>query len=83
MSPKEKHIPDDAQRTSVCLTIEEKAAIRWISDVRTTMENNGIGWTLWDYADVFGIVKNPDSTALTGRSIEPAAETALGLTKQP
>lgn len=34
MSPREKHIPDDAQRTSVCLTAEERAAIRWVSEVR-------------------------------------------------
>jgi hypothetical protein len=34
MSPREKHIPDDAQRTSVCLTAEQRAAIRWISEAR-------------------------------------------------
>jgi len=34
MSPREKHIPDDAQRTSVCLTAEDRAAIRWINEVR-------------------------------------------------
>lgn len=34
MSPREKHIPDDAQRTSVCLTAEERAAIHWIDEVR-------------------------------------------------
>ena len=34
MSPREKHVPDDAHRTSVCLTAEERAAIRWISEVR-------------------------------------------------
>lgn len=34
MSPREKHIPDDAQRTTVCLTAEDRAAIRWISEVR-------------------------------------------------
>lgn len=34
MSPREKHIPDDALRTSVCLTAEDRAAIRWISDTR-------------------------------------------------
>jgi hypothetical protein len=34
MSPREKHIPDDAQRTSVCLTAEDRAAIRWIGEVR-------------------------------------------------
>jgi hypothetical protein len=34
MSPREKHVPDDAQRTSVCLTAEDRAAIRWISETR-------------------------------------------------
>jgi hypothetical protein len=34
MSPREKHIPDDAQRTSVSLTAEDRAAIRWVSEVR-------------------------------------------------
>jgi hypothetical protein len=34
MSPREKHIPDDAHRTSVCLTAGDRTAIRWISEVR-------------------------------------------------
>jgi hypothetical protein len=34
MSPREKHIPDEAQRTSVCLTAEDRAAIRWIGEIR-------------------------------------------------
>jgi len=34
MSPREKHIPDDAQRTSVSLTTEEREAIHWIKQVR-------------------------------------------------
>ena len=34
MSPREKHIPDNAQRTSVCLTVEDRAAIYWISQAR-------------------------------------------------
>ncbi len=34
MSPREKHIPVDARPTTVALTAEERAAIRWISDVR-------------------------------------------------
>src|SRR5690242_11855097 len=32
--PKEKHIPDDAGRTSVCFTAEDRAAIRWIAEIR-------------------------------------------------
>ena len=34
MSPREKHIPDEAQRTTVCLTAEDRTAIRWINEVR-------------------------------------------------
>lgn len=34
MSPKEKHVPDDALRTSVCFTAEDRAAIHWISEVQ-------------------------------------------------
>jgi hypothetical protein len=39
MSPREKHIPDDAHRTSVCLTAEDRAAVRWISEVRRGKKN--------------------------------------------
>lgn len=40
MSPRAKHIPEDAHRTSVCLTAEDRAAIRWISEVRRAKKNN-------------------------------------------
>lgn len=40
MSPRAKHIPDEAQRTSVCLTAEDRAAIRWIIEVRKAGRNN-------------------------------------------
>ncbi len=39
MSPREKHIPNDAHRTSVCLTAEDRAAIRWISEIRRAKKN--------------------------------------------
>ena len=34
MSPREKHIPDDAKRTTVGLTPEDSAAIHWIGQSR-------------------------------------------------
>ena len=34
MSPREKHVPDDAKKTTVALTAEESAAIHWISQSR-------------------------------------------------
>ena len=55
MSPKEKHIPDDAERTSVCFTLEDQAAIRWIRDVRKrernkrTTINDIVVDALWDF----------------------------------
>lgn len=57
MSPREKHVPDDAQRTSVCFTAEDRAAIRWISEVRRskkskrTTTNDIVVDALWYYLD--------------------------------
>jgi hypothetical protein len=34
MSPREKHVPNDAVRTTVGLTAQDRAAINWISTVR-------------------------------------------------
>lgn len=42
MSPREKHVSDDAHRTSVCLTAEDRAAIRWIGEVRRAHKNRRI-----------------------------------------
>ena len=39
MSPREKHIPDDAVRTTVSLTAEERAAVNWISTARHGVKN--------------------------------------------
>jgi endoglucanase len=33
---------------------------RWILDVRTALEANGIGWTMWDYRGGFGVVHKQD-----------------------
>ncbi len=34
MSPRAKHIPDNAHRTTICLTDEEQAAVNWIKAAR-------------------------------------------------
>src|SRR5450432_2305272 len=39
MSPREKHIPDDAKKTTVGLTPEESAAINWIAQSRRIKKN--------------------------------------------
>jgi uncharacterized protein (DUF2252 family) len=57
VSPREKHIPDNAQRTSVSLTAEERAAIRWIEEVRRakkdkrTTTNDILVDALWYFLD--------------------------------
>jgi hypothetical protein len=57
VSPREKHVPDDASRTSVCLTAEERAAIRWISEVRRakkdkrTTTNDILVDALWHFLE--------------------------------
>lgn len=28
---------------------------RWLYDTRSALENSAIGWTVWDYADLFGV----------------------------
>jgi endoglucanase len=57
---------------------EDRAA--WISDVRTTLEKYGIGWTMWDYSGGFGVV-----TKEQGQAALPDAVTvkALGRTMPP
>jgi hypothetical protein len=57
MSPREKHVPDSAQRTSVCFTAEDRAAIHWIREVRRgtkskrTTINDIIVDALWHYLE--------------------------------
>jgi endoglucanase len=49
-------------------TPEDRAA--WVHDVRTALEKDGIGWTMWDYAGGFSVVtrengvSTPDAVTL-------------------
>jgi len=59
-----------AQRRGVPLICNEFGVYRaysdpgdrdaWIHDVRTALERNGIGWTMWDYSGSFGVVTKND-----------------------
>jgi endoglucanase len=58
---------------------EPASRYRWIGDVRRSLESMGIGWTLWDYTDIFGITVESHQKGRRGnRRIEPAALEALG-----
>lgn len=76
--------------------IDPASRYRWIGDVRRALEKHGIGWTIYDYADVFGITtpvgetrfeKGDGSITLVDpahgdRRVDPGAIAALEL-RQP
>jgi len=41
---------------------QDRAA--WLRDVRTALEHDGIGWTMWDYSGSFGVVMKKDGKAV-------------------
>ena len=44
--------------------VDPASRYQWIADARKALEASGIGWTLWDYTDLFGITK------LTGDTVK-------------
>jgi endoglucanase len=60
---------------------DPQSRYRWLRDVRTTMENSGFGWTVWDFSDAFGITKSVGQKTQTKREIEPAALEAFNLSR--
>lgn len=60
--------------------VDPGSRYRWMADVRGAAEANGLGWTLWDYTDIFGITAESAQPGRTdARTVEPAAVRALGL----
>ncbi|HLI04512.1 MAG TPA: cellulase family glycosylhydrolase [Terracidiphilus sp.] len=49
---------------------------RWIHDVRTALEADGIGWAMWDYRGGFGVVHKQDGQPAV---VDEAIAKALGL----
>jgi len=52
--------------------------MNWLRDVRTALEADGIGWTMWDYRGDFGVVSKRDGEPA---QVDPAVVDALGLKK--
>jgi aryl-phospho-beta-D-glucosidase BglC (GH1 family) len=80
-----KQAAEWAQRRGVPLVCNEFGVYReytdpadrdaWLHDVRTALEHNGIGWTMWDYSGSFGVVTKKDGKTL----VDEGALRALGL----
>jgi aryl-phospho-beta-D-glucosidase BglC (GH1 family) len=58
--------------------IDPASRMNWIRDVRTALEADGIGWTMWDYRGGFGVVWKQDGQPA---KVDPAVVEALGLKK--
>jgi endoglucanase len=78
-----------AKRWNVAVTCNEfgvyrkaqpEARAAWIKDVRTALEKNGIGWTMWDYSGGFGVVTKTNGQPA---SADEATVKALGLSMPP
>ena len=41
--------------------VDPQSRTNWIRDVRTALERDGIGWTMWDYRGGFGVVYKQDN----------------------
>jgi endoglucanase len=80
---------DWAKRTNVPLTCNEFGSyrnftnaddrMRWISAVRKALEQNKIGWTMWDYRGGFGVVTKQDGNGVPDSRVLDAL--GLGTTK--
>ena len=55
---------------------DAQSRMNWIHDVRTALEADGIGWTMWDYRGGFGVVYKQDGEPA---KVDPAVVEALGL----
>lgn len=60
--PPEARVPDDGSRT------------RWLATVRRAAEKERLGWALWSYHSIFGLLEDEDAGRLDAGMIE-----ALGL----
>jgi endoglucanase len=52
---------------------------RWLSTVRQALEQNHIGWTMWDYQGGFGVVHKEGGTVTEDEGVLRA----LGLHSRP
>jgi endoglucanase len=57
---------------------DAQSRMNWIKDVRTALDADGIGWTMWDYRGGFGVVWKDDGQPA---KVDEKVVEALGLKK--
>jgi endoglucanase len=45
---------------------------RWITDMRITLEHDGVGWSMWDYQAAFGMVTKKDGVTTVDEGVAKA-----------
>jgi endoglucanase len=43
--------------------------MRWLQAVRTALDQNHIGWTMWDYQGGFGVVTKKEGTTAPDNAV--------------
>jgi aryl-phospho-beta-D-glucosidase BglC (GH1 family) len=75
----DRGVPLTCNELGVYRQAPREARLRWLKDVTALLAQNGVGWTVWDYAGDFGVVtgerghRSPDTDVIA----------ALGLTESP
>jgi endoglucanase len=74
----ENHVPLICNEFGVYRNFSDPISrANWIHDVRTALEADGIGWTMWDYRGSFGVVRKQDGQPA---QVDGSVVGALGLT---
>jgi aryl-phospho-beta-D-glucosidase BglC (GH1 family) len=62
---KARHVPLTCNEFGVYRNFSDPdARARWIEDVRAALEQNNIGWTMWDYRGGFGVVTKQNGASI-------------------
>lgn len=59
--------------------VDPESRLRWLRDVRTALEADGIGWSMWDFHGDFGVVTSGHGA--TAR-VDRATQEALGVAEK-
>jgi endoglucanase len=70
---KERHVPLWCGEFGVFIEHSQPAdRDRWIADMRTTLEKDGIGWAMWDYRGGFALVSKKDGVSVVDEGVAAA-----------
>ena len=67
---KARHVPLTCNEFGVYRNYSNRDdRMRWLTAVRTSLEKNGVGWTMWDYQGGFGVVFKKDGVTTEDNAV--------------